>query len=147
MHDTPPTVRRFNQKQQHNAERSQRARAGGVFGFHFVQVRRRLQLGDSPHALSSCWTEAGRMPAHDAAPGSEGTLERFIAKCALTSGASERPPLFYTPRRGQSASPPEPARSPARWSAVFRCLGDCVTHPGVRGLGFRMRNAIAEMFC
>lgn len=88
------------------------------------------------------------MSAHNAAPGAEGSLERFIVKCALTFRGSWCPPLFYRSlqertvnNRAQQISPNHPW-SPVWRSAVFRCLGDYVTHPDVPGLDFSMRNAI-----
>lgn len=88
------------------------------------------------------------MSAHNTAPGAEGSLERFIVKCALTFGAVGVRPSFIYPckeqtvsNRGPHISPNHPW-SPVRRSAVFRCLGDYVTHPDVLGLDFSMRNAI-----
>lgn len=49
------------------------------------------------HALSSYWTEAGQMSEHNTAPGTEGSLERFIVKCALTFGAVGVRPSFIDP--------------------------------------------------
>lgn len=99
------------------------------------------------HALSSYWTEAGQMSEHNTAPGTEGSLERFIVKCALTFGAVGVRPSFISlqeqtaSNRGPHISPNHPW-SPVLRSAVFRCLGDYVTHPDVLGLDFSMRNAI-----
>jgi len=107
-----------------------------------------MQLEWSPHALSTHWTEAGQMSAHNTAPRAEGCLERFIVKCALTFGGSWCPPLFYRSLREQTVSNRGPHISPNHpWSlvwrsAVFRCLGDYVTHPDVLVLDFSMRNAI-----
>lgn len=121
-----------------------------VFTLHFLQVRYSvyMQLGRFPHALSSYWTEAGQMSAHNTAPGAEGCLERFIVKYALTFGGSWCPPLFYRSLQEQTVNnrgphiPPNHPWSPVWRSAVFRCLGDYVTHPDVLGLDFSMRNAI-----
>lgn len=101
-----------------------------------------------PRALSSYWTEAGQMSVHNTAPRAEGSLERFIVKWALTFGGSWCPPLFYRSVQEQTVSNRAPQIYPSHpWSpvwrsAVFRCLGDYVTHPDVPGLDFSMRNAI-----
>lgn len=106
------------------------------------------QLERFLHALSSYWAEAGQMSAHSTAPRAEGRLERFIVKCALTFGGSWCPPLFYRSMQEQTVSnggahiSPNHPWSPVWRSAVFRWLGDYVTHPDVLGLDFSMRNAI-----
>lgn len=107
-----------------------------------------MQLEEFPHSSSSHWTEAGQMSAHNTAPGAEGGLGRFIVKCGLTFRASWCPPLCHRSvqeqtvnNRGPHISPNHPW-SPVWKSAVFRCLGDYVTHPDVLGLDFSMRNAI-----
>lgn len=88
------------------------------------------------------------MSAHNTAPGAEGSLERFIVKCALTFGAVGVRPSFIYPRKSKQwvtevhISLANHPWSPVRRSAVFRCLGDYVTHPDVLGLDFSMRNAI-----
>lgn len=87
------------------------------------------------------------MSAHYAAPGAEGSSKRFIVKCALTFGVVGVRPSFIYPRehrnRERHISAEHPLQPPGRkGSAVFRCLGDYVTHPGVLGLDFSMRNAI-----
>lgn len=93
----------------------------------------------SPHAVSSYRTEAGLKSAQNAAPGS---LERFIVQCALTFGC---PPIFYRSplkSRQRVAESPQSSSNHVWSSAVFRYLGDYVTHPDVLGLDFSMRNAI-----
>ena len=77
-----------------------------VFILHFFfLLLARLCLCSSksfPHASSSYWTEAGQMSAHNTAPGAEGSLERFIVKCALTFGAVGVRPFFYIPPQEQT---------------------------------------------
>lgn len=89
------------------------------------------------------------MSVNNSAPGAEGSLERFIVKCALTLWPVRVRPSFISPCKCTQPVAEvrilylcKPARSPAQNSAVFRCLEDYVTHPDVPGLDFSMRNAI-----
>lgn len=58
-----------------------------------------------------------------------------------------RHPLTGAAELQTSPQSKAPAAPRSEGSAVFRCLGDYVTHPGVLGLNFSMRECDWEMIC
>lgn len=122
----------------------------GVFILHFSPAQLvSMQLEEFPHALSSYWTEAGQMSVHNTAPGAEGSLERFIVKCALTFGAVGVRPSFIYPRKSKQRStyfskPPLEPRLEERSFQMSWGLCHTSSCPRIR---FQYAECDLEMFC
>lgn len=97
--------------------------------------------------------KAGQMSAHNTAPGTEGSLERFIVKCALTFGAVGVRPSFIDPCKSKQwvtevrAYLSKPPLEPRFEECSFQMSwGLCHTSwcPRVR---FQYAECDLEMFC